>query len=101
MNRLRDKEGLILETFDRRTLANMEVALERALQRLARGREEHLSRQHVAKRILECAKAGDKTLGGLTKAGYRAATEISETNGADVPQLDSGPARRADHDPPS
>jgi hypothetical protein len=70
------EDRLISESFDRRTMANMEVALDRALRYLAAGREEHSNRQHVASRILACAKEGEKTLGGLTKAGLEAAGEI-------------------------
>jgi hypothetical protein len=71
------EESFIADSFDRRTIANMEIALDRALQHLATGREQHSARKHIASRILACAKAGDKTLGGLTKAGREAAGEIS------------------------
>jgi len=71
------RKGFISESFDRRTMANMEVALDRALQHLAGGGEEHSTRRHIAHRILACARGGDKTLGGLTKAGLVAAAELS------------------------
>ncbi len=60
---------MIAESFDSRTLANMEVALERACKILSTGAEEHGARRHIASKILECAEGGDKTLGGLTQAG--------------------------------
>jgi hypothetical protein len=60
---------MIAERFDARTLANMEVALERACKGLSIGAEEHRVRRHIASKILECAEAGDGTLGGLTAAG--------------------------------
>jgi hypothetical protein len=68
---------MITESFDQRTLANMEVALERACKVLAIGSEQHEARRHIASRILECAEGGDRTLGGLTEAGRAAASELS------------------------
>ena len=70
---------MIADSFDPRTLANMEVALERACKVLAIGSEEHTARRHIASKILECAEGGDKTLGGLTQAGRAAATELCAT----------------------
>jgi hypothetical protein len=67
---------MIADSFDPRTFANMEVALERACKVLAIGSEKHATRRHIASKILECAQDGDKTLGGLTKAGCAAATEL-------------------------
>jgi hypothetical protein len=66
---------LIAERFDERTVANMEVALERACRTLPIGGP-HEARRHIAEKILECAKAGERTLGGLTAAGSAAATEL-------------------------
>ena len=67
---------MVTERFDSRTLANMEVALELACKTLATGAEEHRIRRHIAGKILKCADGGNKTLGGLTKAGLAAATEL-------------------------
>jgi hypothetical protein len=67
---------MIADSFDSRTLANMEVALERACGILPTGAEQHDVRQHIASKILECAAAGETTLGGLTEAGITAATEL-------------------------
>jgi len=66
---------MIAESFDSRTLANMEVALERACKILSTGG----SSAPIASKILECAEGGDKTLGGLTQAGRAAATELCAT----------------------
>jgi hypothetical protein len=81
-NRLRWPDGkdptMITDRFDQRTLANMEVALERACKSLLARSEQHEARRHIASRILKCAKAGDRTLGGLTKAALRAASELAE-----------------------
>lgn len=73
--------ALIAERFDSRTLANMEVALERACNMLAIGAEEHAVRRHIASKILECAEGGDRTLGGLTEAGRIAASELCSARG--------------------
>ena len=72
---------MIAESFNSRTLANMEVALERACKMLSIGAEDHEVRRHIAGKILECAESGDKTLGGLTDAGRIAATELCSTHG--------------------
>jgi hypothetical protein len=73
---------VITERFDSRTLANMEVALERACKILLIGAEEHRVRRHIAGKIVECAERGDKTLGGLTSAGRVAASELCSMHGA-------------------
>ncbi len=67
---------MIAESFDARTLANMEVALERACKVLPTGSEEHPARRHIAIKLLECAKRGDKTLGALTETGRAAARSV-------------------------
>jgi hypothetical protein len=72
---------MIAESFDHRTFANMEVALERACKILLTGSEEHAARRHIASKILQCAESGDRTLGGLTEAGRAAATELCATHG--------------------
>jgi hypothetical protein len=54
--------------FDARTLANMTVALERICEQRPDG-EDHTVRRRVAQRIIQCAKAGKRTLAALTKAG--------------------------------
>jgi hypothetical protein len=61
---------VIEERFDARTLANMNVSLERVCQRTPDG-EDHRFRKLVARRIIQCAKMGKKTLGALTEAGER------------------------------
>jgi hypothetical protein len=73
---------LIADSYDSRTLANMEVALERACAVLAPGGDSHVARRHIAARILQCAEGGDKTLGGMTEAGRAAATELCASHGA-------------------
>jgi hypothetical protein len=74
------KTGMIADSFDSRTMANMEVALERACKALPVGSEEHSSRRHIASEILKCARSGDRSLTGLTEAGLVAATELCVTH---------------------
>ena len=62
---------MIEDRFDARTLANMQVALERVCRQRPNG-EHHKVRRLVAQRIMQCAKRGKRTLGALTKAGERA-----------------------------
>jgi hypothetical protein len=78
---MRKTSTTIAESFDSRTLANMEVALERACSALAVGGEDHEARRHIAGKILKCAKHGGRTLGALTDAGLIGATELSATHG--------------------
>jgi hypothetical protein len=61
---------LIEGAFDRRTLANMNVALDRVCEKAAHG-EDHAVRKLVAKSIIKCARSGKITLGELTAAGQR------------------------------
>src|ERR1700682_2998154 len=42
---------------------------------------QHAVRRHIASKILECAKGGDRTLGRLTEAGRVAAKELCSTYG--------------------
>ena len=66
---------MITESFNERTVANMEVALDRACKDLAHGGD-HSAREHIARKILGCARRGDTTLKALTAAARIAAMEI-------------------------
>jgi hypothetical protein len=70
--------AVISESFDRRTLSKMEIALERACLILPAGCDKHEVRRIIAGKILECAHRGDKTLSDLTAAGYAAVTQLSD-----------------------
>jgi len=72
---------IIAESFDRRILAAMEVALDRACESLGVAREQHDARRHIASKILECALRGERTLGALTEAGRVAAMQAMAANG--------------------
>src|ERR1044072_9103831 len=67
---------MISQHYDRRTLANMEIALERACAVLSTGSDKHRARRHIASRIIRCAESGNRTLGGLTAAAIAAAQEL-------------------------
>ena len=67
---------MITEKFNSRTLANMEVALERASRLLPDGAERHEPRRYIASRILQRVESGDRTLDGLTEAASAAAREL-------------------------
>ena len=56
---------MITDTFDRRTIAKMEVALERACLLLPAGSEKHNARRIIASKIIECANRGEATLSRL------------------------------------
>jgi hypothetical protein len=62
---------MITERFDRRTMAAMEVALDRACERWPNGGE-HLRRKRLAQSIIRCAQSGNTCLGALVEAGERA-----------------------------
>jgi hypothetical protein len=68
---------MITDAFDRRTIAKMEVALERACLLLAAGREKHKARRIIASKIIECANRGDASLSRLTEGGYTAARQLA------------------------
>ena len=68
---------MISDAFDRRTMANMEVALERACLLLSTCNEKHRARRITAGKILECARQGDATLATLTEAGYVGAMQLN------------------------
>jgi len=70
---------MITDTFDRRTIAKMEVVLERACLLLPIGSEDHNARRIIASKIIECASCGGASLIELTEAGYVAAMELADS----------------------
>jgi hypothetical protein len=59
-----------------RTVANMEVALEKACQKFPNGGD-HESRKYIAHRLRLSAKKGNTTLGRLSLAAHQALRELS------------------------
>ena len=62
--------------FDRRTAANLEVALETVCQKLPNGGN-HETRKRVAEALLRAAKCGHRNLGDLDIVGRRALRETT------------------------
>jgi hypothetical protein len=73
---------MITEHFNDRTIANMEVALERACLLLPADRDKHQTRRLIANKIIECANRGETTLGRLTEVGYAAVKQLTARSGA-------------------
>ena len=71
-----DEQKLFASEFDDRTAANMEVALERACQRLPPERRDYEARKFIAERIIEAARKGHTTLGELTAAGVQGLNQL-------------------------
>jgi hypothetical protein len=70
---------MITDAFDRRTIANMEAALERACLLLPAGGEKHRPRRIIASKIIECANRGETSLSRLTEVGYAAAMQLTSS----------------------
>ena len=68
---------MITDSFDFRTMFDMEVALERACLLLPTGSEKHKARRIIASKIIKSANRGDTTLSRLTEAGYAAAMHLT------------------------
>jgi len=67
---------MIAEDFDTRTMANIEVALERMCQRFPRQLASHEARKKVAVALLDSAHEGQRQLGSLNAVAERAARQI-------------------------
>lgn len=67
---------MIADSFDDRTLANLEVALERACRFLPAGEDAHENRRSIANALLHHARKGETSLGRLTEIGEAAAKRI-------------------------
>jgi hypothetical protein len=63
-----------MEKFDRRTAANLDVALETVCRKLPNGGD-HENRKRVAQALLRAAKSGLTNLGELESVGQRALRE--------------------------
>ena len=69
---------MIVEQFDRRTMAAIEVALEKACAYWPSGGKHNL-RKRVAQSIIRCAKSGNTSLDALTDAGESARAQLSQS----------------------
>jgi len=70
--------AMILDEVTKRTLANMEIALERACDRLPGYLSNHEVRKTIAIQILERAKGGEASLEALTDAALTASATFSD-----------------------
>ncbi|MGQ0683749.1 hypothetical protein [Bradyrhizobium sp.] len=61
---------------DERAMANLEVALDAAFRAYPNGGD-HENRKHVARRMMQSARKGDTTLGGLAAVAKSALREIA------------------------
>ena len=69
---------MIVECFDRRTMAAMEVALEKACACWPNGGQHNL-RKRLAQNIIQCAKTGSTSLDALIEAGERAIVQLRQS----------------------
>jgi hypothetical protein len=68
---------MIFESFDRQTLAKMEIALEQACGIVLTGNQKHRSRRYIARQIIVCASKGNRDLDSLTTAAIAAAKKLN------------------------
>ena len=68
---------MIVEHFDRRTMAAMELALDKACQ-CCPGGGQHNLRKRIAQSIMQCAKHGNNSVDALTEAGKRALAQLQQ-----------------------
>jgi hypothetical protein len=70
-----------MKTLNERTIANMEVALNEVCRHLPHGGD-HEFRKQIADKIIESARQGNATLGGLTSVARSAFEELSRRKSA-------------------
>jgi hypothetical protein len=73
---INDGEQLLIESFDRRTMLDMEAALERACKALPPKINVHNSRTFIARKIIEHVQSGGATQGDMTAVAMDAAKEL-------------------------
>jgi urease gamma subunit len=71
-------DRLLSESFDRRTLLDMEVALDRACSGLPLNLRSHESRTFIAARIIQCVQDGAATQDAMTRAALDAVEELEK-----------------------
>jgi hypothetical protein len=87
---------MIVEKFDRQTMARMEVALDRACEHFAYGGK-HNVRKRVAQSIIRRAKTKNADLDALTEAGECALARIMAEEEPTPWHKVLGPTGRAQH----
>jgi hypothetical protein len=71
-------DQLLSESFDRRTLLDMEVALDRACGGLPPDLRTHATRTFIAKRMIERVRAGACTQDAMMRAALDAVEELEK-----------------------
>ena len=61
----------MLIDFDQTTLANMTAALEKVCKMLPADKDSHETRKQIADAMIECARAGRRSLRDLEEAGLK------------------------------
>jgi hypothetical protein len=61
-----------------RIIANMEIVLENVCRGLPNSGGDHATRKYVAQKLVQAARKGNTTLGGLEAVGRRALQEIAQ-----------------------
>ena len=74
---------MIIEDFDRRMMARMEVALNKVCERLPGGGNHNL-RKRVVQSIIRCVKTGNNSLDALTEAGERVLAQLQKSSKGSV-----------------
>jgi hypothetical protein len=67
---------------DERTTANMNVALENVCRVLPNSGGDHEARKYIAKKLLQAANKGERTLGALEAVARLALQELSHRKSA-------------------
>jgi hypothetical protein len=80
---------------DGRTIADMEIVLENVCRGLPNSGGDHATRKYVARKLIQAAKKGNTTLGGLESVGRRALQEIAQ--GSATPRAERGRELRSGH----
>jgi hypothetical protein len=76
-NLSRELRGCLMTKLDDRTIANMDVALERACRVFPNGGD-HERRKYVAQKLTLSARKGNNTLGGLSAVANAAVEELAK-----------------------
>jgi hypothetical protein len=82
---------MIEGTFDARTVARMNLALDQVCKTIVDG-EAHSVRKRIARQIIKCARRGKTSIEELTSAGQRAGARLTRSDHARL--SDSGATRR-------
>ena len=80
---------------DGRTVADMDIVLENVCRGLPNSGGDHATRKYVAQKLIQAAKKGNTTLGGLEAVGRRALQEIVQ--GSTTPHAERGRKLRSGH----